>query len=168
MIESVAYHEAGHAIMCLQVGLKFNNVTVMPKEESLGNVKLSKINIANHRLSDRRFRSEAEKYIQVALSGPITEQLFSQNDNYILGSSNDFQQCFSVALSIFGPIEVAEAYVNFLATHTKSVFLITSDEKPEFTERWDEVKILSQALIDRKILRYKEVLSILTNYSYLL
>src|SRR5689334_15696863 len=35
---STAYHEAGHAVLAWQLGLKFREVTIDPREESLGHI----------------------------------------------------------------------------------------------------------------------------------
>ena len=60
-LQSTAYHEAGHAVMAWDQGLKFHHVTIKPHGDSLGHVLPNKANVASFAwdASDRnRMRAE--------------------------------------------------------------------------------------------------------------
>ena len=159
---NIAYHEAGHAVAAIENGIKFHHVTIIRDEEknSLGHILLSKLLLISDFDDSPRTRLKAEKFIQVALAGPIAEEKYTGILNRV-GSSQDFEQSFAVAANLFGQTKVIARFIDFLWEDTRSMFTY-SDENEQFDlPLWDEVKILAGALLTSKKLMYKEVIKIL-------
>jgi ATP-dependent Zn protease len=74
-LQATAYHEAGHAVVALRLGLKFRHVTIKPDSDSLGHLKCDrhpKWFNPNIDKSDRT-RMLTERHIIVDFVGQIAE-----------------------------------------------------------------------------------------------
>lgn len=76
-LTSTAYHEAGHAVLACQLGLKFRHVTVDPREGSLGHISYVIPRwFSPHNVRQDRVRLLAERYIIAAYAGGVAETKF--------------------------------------------------------------------------------------------
>jgi ATP-dependent Zn protease len=157
MKDFIAYHEAGHAVACLQERFKFHHVTIIEDTESntLGHLLLSNLKIESAFLDSDKVRLKVERYIKMCLAGSIAETRFTKVINNI-GASKDFMDSFQIAANMFGDIKVVNAFMDFMLVKTKYDLINSAT--------WKEIKLVAKELIKRKTLSYKDVLEILPDY----
>ncbi|MFA6922896.1 MAG: hypothetical protein WC223_01460 [Bacteroidales bacterium] len=158
----VAFHEAGHAIACIMLNVRFKEVSIIPEEEkSLGHILLSNFKLHSDYDDSDKTRLKAEKFIMISLSGAIAERKFTKKTNNI-GAYDDYKKCMDIAGNLFNSINVMICFMNFMLAQTNSLFTC-EDEKNADTEAWLKVKLLAKELINSKILKYRDVISLLEN-----
>jgi ATP-dependent Zn protease len=101
MPELIAYHEAGHAIIALQLGGQVDLVTIDPdKDDGPQRQGYTKILWRRDRLSEKEF---AQKAVQVCLAGPVAEMIYS-GDPYHPGLvaewAADWREAWSAAIAL--------------------------------------------------------------------
>lgn len=74
-METVAYHEAGHALMAVSMGAKVLSVTIEPEEDD--GPRRSGDTAIEWRMTGLSPREFAERAIRVALAGPVAEMLYT-------------------------------------------------------------------------------------------
>jgi ATP-dependent Zn protease len=146
-LKSIAYHEAGHAVGACLARKRFENVTIVPDEDSMGKVTHSPWkNFHPDYKTDHKTTSRVKEAIFMILSGPVAESLFTKKKK-LTGRANDFQEAFGIASHLFGSVETTEAYVNFMWEQTKNIIQLNRGA----------VKAVATALLERKTLKYLEV-----------
>lgn len=157
MKDFIAYHEAGHAVACLQERFKFHHVTIIEDIESntLGHLLLSNLKLESDFFDSDKVRLKTERYIKMCLAGPIAETRFTKVINNTV-ANKDFMNSFQVALNLFGDIKVVNAFMDFMLVKTKYDLINSAT--------WKEIKLVAKELNKRKTLSYKEVLEILPDY----
>jgi hypothetical protein len=147
-LRRTAYHEAGHAIAALQLGLPFRYVTVVAKDDYLGCVL--------HRMR-RSFRPDLEppprvlveldNRIVCALSGVTAEAKLIGRMNHV-GASSDYRMAADLALYRAGEGEIASKYLAWR--------LAVARARWENPATWATVEALAAALLERGKLTSKE------------
>ncbi len=162
-LHRIAYHEAGHAIACIEMGLRFKHVTIIENEQNntLGHVMLSKFKFNPDYDDSIKSRIKLEKYIMAALAGPVAEKKFTGKLNAII-AQNDFEMSFKVATNFFGSIDVVSLYMQYMMAYTESFFTYNIDGEKTDTHIWESVILIAEALLKDKILKYKEVIQIIS------
>lgn len=165
-MKSVAYHEAGHAVACLILGIKFKHVSIIRdmSRNSLGHVLMANPKLTSEYDASDRNRLKAEKYISVCLAGPIAERKFLGKRNNI-GASKDYEISFLVAGNLFGPTVLINSFMKFLEISTETLFTyLLEDEPPTDTDSWEDVKLVAQNLLKTEKMTYRQVLEILPHF----
>lgn len=83
-LEKTVYHEAGHAVMCYHLHVRFAYVTIIPEENCLRNVTYPESYFENfHPDYDNspKVVARCEKRILVLMAGQVAEKLFSGRHN---------------------------------------------------------------------------------------
>ncbi len=150
-LEAVAYHEAGHAVMYVLYGIRFNYVTIEPDDKYLGRVHgqlkpwyrpdIDNSHYVNH---------HTEAQIIGFLAGPIAEGMFTDEDpvemNVIVDGS-DTDRATELALRMKGDGDAASEYLDELYKHAEEVV----------DTYWNLIEAVAKALPQRNYLRELEV-----------
>jgi Peptidase family M41 len=67
---SIAYHEAGHAVVAHRLGVEVEHVTIVPDHTSRGHITHGDLFCAHGRGSDR---ANLERAIAICLAGPLAQ-----------------------------------------------------------------------------------------------
>ena len=96
LIETVAYHEAGHAVMALKFRFQVTRIDLLPDSSSgyVSGIKypnIQKLSVHSNAVQDITYLMHYMRFIHVLLAGPITEAEF-RNKPYekILHENRDF------------------------------------------------------------------------------
>lgn len=150
---TTAYHEAGHAVAHIRLGIPFRRVTIKEDGDSLGRV-------SGYGLGRKVFertqagvptaqdRDRLEKEIICILSGPFAERRFTRKWNHAKASA-DHENVSMYALKLCGSEREANAYVRWLEIHTKDLL--------DASFIWNSVKSVAQALLERETLGAEDV-----------
>jgi len=153
---TVAYHEAGHAVVAWRLCVPFRHVTIIPEEGNLGHVLRSQIPKWCREESDSynedRARMFMEKRVQVAFAGQIAQHIHQGEPPTSYSNGGDDQEVIDLAFKFGGPTrEIAEAWLNWLFLLTKDV--VESHCKP--------ILAVANALLERKHLTKAEVVEVI-------
>ncbi len=150
VLESTAYHEAGHAMMAWHEGLWINEISIVPDDDSSGRILHAnplrgiQLDIDN----SNRARIRAESAIRVALAGAIAQRHHNPHGFRHRHAEADYDLATDVLLYIVGSGEEADAYMNLLAIQTRQI--VTGPH-------WNLVEYLAKALLERQRLSRKEI-----------
>lgn len=152
--ERLAYHEAGHAVACIELGLRFKSVSIIKNNKSLGRVLFKNLNLGSDTDFNDRIKNKCVKYIISALAGPASEMKFMKKVQSEL-SKQDFENATIVAQSINDSLIAANAHIKYLNLKAKSLFtdLDSKTNKPA----WKKVQFIAHLLIKDGYLDYNEV-----------
>lgn len=142
-IEETAYHEAGHVVAKMQYGIKFDYVTIIPKNDSLGHVRGRKRWGA---IRDLQSTSQL-RYLVAALAGLYAQKKFSGRLD-TNGADSDFDKVDSIIFDHHPSDTVREAYRTYIHALAETMF-----ENPI---RWRQTEAIANALLERKTLTYQE------------
>lgn len=99
--ESIAYHEAGHAVVAHKLGVKVRSVTIVPAQGCLGECE--------HRsmLFDGGLfeRENVERAIQINLAGPLAQKRFHRRSYRRFHGSRDYYRASGLARYLAGSDE---------------------------------------------------------------
>lgn len=150
-VQSVAYHEAGHGVMCWLKNLKINTLTIEPEEDVSGRVThsspLNGMNI-DYDCSDRA-RLRMEKLVVVCCAGPIAQRKFNPKGYRRIHGSGDYSTAVDLRSYFSGNDEEVEAYLKLLEVRTKNAL--------NLPHNWGIVKSLAEILLEKKTLKRKEI-----------
>lgn len=145
-----AYHEAGHAVARVRLGLSIKKVTIVEKDDSYGHVAFQYpkwLKPDRMELTPSR-RIKIENEIIAGLAGHATELIYSGRNNWS-GSSSDRDRLIDLALYITGSEAQLNAYLNWLQIRTID-FL-------QAPFNWLAVENVAQELIKKGSLTAQEV-----------
>ena len=139
--ERVAYHEAGHAVMCYELHLPFKRVSIVPDAESAGRVHPHDPppGFRPDCETDLRTEQRIKHQVMALLAGSLAENLAARPGPQ-RWAEGDSDNALSFATYVTGSGEEASAYVRWLWERTK-LYL----SRPWV---WAEVKALVAALLE--------------------
>src|SRR5579864_5823922 len=113
--QRVAYHEAGHAFAGLQLGFPFKHVSIVPTDDSLGNVFFRGLRLTDEQVlwMSSRTRDRLERRIIVCLAGQEGEWLVTGRYNHY-GASEDYHHAIDMASRVTGSNEELVVYLKWL------------------------------------------------------
>jgi ATP-dependent Zn protease len=147
ILKAIAYHEAGHAIVSLDVGRKFKYITVTKNKDALGRIKTT-IKGDSYNITLARVIKE----VQILLSGFLAEEKsgFTHKIEMSIGANYDRHQATDFVLSHMDEQE-AKPFLAWVELRTKKNLEL----------RWPAVKKIAKALLAKKTLTYNEVLALI-------
>jgi len=154
----VAYHEAGHAVMCRLLRVRIETVDIGGDELYGGRILHGNPMVATSSASadSIRARLKIEKAIMLCLAGPLAQRKYDPHlTDY--GGAVDLEVAMTLAANFFRSRKIAAAYINFA---TEWVWQKWNDPKI-----WSTVERLARALIERKRLSGRQVNAIIRGVS---
>jgi hypothetical protein len=150
--EATAYHEAGHAVMRLELGRRPRAATVKPDERkgTLGHIahRATKLDVDYFDPNDWRLRRWADTEIMTALAGPEAERRYSGRRNNV-GARSDDERTKDVAWWSEESSERTQAYLTWLSLKVQAY--VSSEQV------WKGVEAVATALLEKETLSGKEV-----------
>jgi len=147
-LETIAHHEAGHAVMAFRAGVTIDSASIVPDATSHGRVHhrnpIRGIDLDTDN-SDRAYRC-AVKLMRVCLAGPIAQSRFigSYSD---YGSGADYELAVGVAVNLIGTREAAKCLIE---SHLRQADMIIKRD-------WPLVTALARELLERTEMSGAEV-----------
>jgi hypothetical protein len=146
-LEATAYHEAGHAVACYHLHLRFTHVTIIPDDDSLGAIHHGKDYYSKNfdPESDNSLKTmdRIEREVISSLAGQAAEAKYRNRNNW-KGSVSDWSKGVDFASRSAGGGEVLQKYVEYCWARAKALF------NPPWL--WYAVEVLARELLkDKKI-----------------
>ncbi len=118
LLESTAYHEAGHAVAAYYRYYPFKHVTVIPDETagSLGHILYRPLRSFKNIEFDitPTLAKRIEDKVVISLAGGIAQRKFHKRGYWSYHTSSDNQSAVDLALRVNGTTEAADAYLHWL------------------------------------------------------
>jgi hypothetical protein len=146
---STAFHEAGHAVACWRCGVKVRRATIVPAEDSLGQVKHStffrgiNLDTDNSARGDRQVKD----LVIVCLAGPEAQRRYRPYSVRHAQCSADYRQAADLALKVNGSDKATKAYLRWLE-------IVTRDSVALW---WPQIEKVARALFERGTLTATEI-----------
>jgi hypothetical protein len=157
---AIAYHEAGHAIVCLTRNIGFDSVTIVPKGTSLGAcVHPSVLGFDTSSRTERR--GIARDCILVSYAGIHAQSLVDPNPKPYLGSIDDKN-----AFGLSREYGVFPRRMSFVGDDNHLAFLERlRDEAGRLVGRYRVViEVLAKALMDEKTMDEKRAREVVAQF----
>jgi ATP-dependent Zn protease len=148
-LESIAHHEAGHAVMVITFNRALKSITIVPNSDTgaLGecfDAKRPKW-FQPEVYDDPRHERRLEEEVLILLAGLAAEHRIAGRNNW-RGAGQDFHHAVDVASYRFSG-DVLQKYLNYMTARTRSIV-----SGPMF---WIQVQALSAALLEHRTLTGK-------------
>ena len=158
-LQSVAYHEAGHAVAALRLRLKINSVTIRGTDDYDG--------LTSHSNPPRgidlevdasdRARCRVENAIIVAMAGPVAQRKFNPKGFRRWHAEPDWHQAVDLLIRIAPESERGRnAYWTLLEERTKGLIGVF----------WVDVQTLAEALLESETLKRPEIRRIIMHDAF--
>jgi ATP-dependent Zn protease len=154
-LSATAYHEAGHAVVSYEYGLRLTGVSIVPSEDGLGRTSHQALTNFNPDVDkSNRSRLRGERLIQRQMAGMAAEWISTgrRRRNW-RGAQWDWDLAADLALYFTGSSEETDAYLKWLWIRT-----VNSLSRQLV---WRKVEAVAIALLDRRELTRSEVKEIL-------
>ena len=148
-LQATAYHEAGHAVVSLELGRGFKSVSIEPDDNSLGRIQntvLPEWFSPDLNLDDRH-KKWIEREVLIFLAGIAAEHRFAGQNNW-KGSGSDFHSAINLASCMFEG-SVLEKYVAFMLERTRAMI--------SHPRVWVQIQAVAEALLEHRVLSKKRV-----------
>jgi ATP-dependent Zn protease len=151
-LDRTAIHEAGHAVVCWDLGYKVNKVSIIPdgQKGNVGSVTINDLEPIDYSIkSEENLKLIAERII-ITLSGYIA--LKKAMGNLIgEGSSSDWVEAFCMADNFFSDAETNGKFIKDCISQVEKIF----------NSRWPYVEIVANELLKKETLIEQEFLQII-------
>lgn len=158
-LSRIAYHEAGHAIACIELGIKVNDISIIANDKTSGRVNVVQDFIVPDLDASERNDRKVEKYIIAALAGAASERkMFGSSDEQLC--ANDFQVAFDLAIKQCGSMRLTNAYMDYLNLQAESIFSYIDEKKDNDTAEWSKVVAVTAYLLKNEMVSGSKARSI--------
>ena len=151
-LQATAYHEAGHAVVALLLGMRLRSVTILFDEEHHNKGLCS---CEPEKGLDRvdewplpRREAWANRRITFVIAGPIAEKRFTNRTNRA-GSSADFDEAVRIAEKVSLSDREAERQIDWLWERANNLLAVK--------ETWKAVEEVAAALLAQQTLTGRAV-----------
>jgi Peptidase family M41 len=152
-LECVAYHEAGHAVAAYNLKRRFNYVTIIREDDTLGQCRFTPYkNFRPDIYSDNKTKARVEQAIVMLFAGAAAENKLAGKRNRA-GEDDDFQKAVNLAASQCGSDEEVGAYLNWLWVRTRVLL--------DLPWLWAAVEALAQELLKYRKVSYQKACKII-------
>jgi len=168
-LDRTAIHEAGHAIMCLDVGIEIKYVTIIPdkKKDNLGCVQpKDDVPFNTNDKSEKNFIS-LQKRIKIGLAGDVARSK-KYKEPYGEGSQNDWGELYVMAHSFFNNPHDTDEIIEFNLTKAKKLVdeYCLKDTEDIIDKKWLFIEIVAKNLLEKKVLSGTEIKNIVSQNIY--
>jgi hypothetical protein len=126
--ECPAYHEAGHAVVCLAYGMPIDSASIVPDESASGYCRRKSLD-----------NFPAWELITVALAGPIAETRFGRRQDK-RASRGDRRQASELAGLVCGSDREAKAFLRWRSIVAESLV----------DRHWPAIQAVAALLVERQ------------------
>ncbi len=150
-----AYHEAGHAVIRVDLRLAFHKVTIVPDDESEGHVEPGRaFRTPPEYRQGARFRDAVERNVKAGLAGVAATQELLGQGTYVEQGDWDSRRVldFLELLVPLGDSEIVDAYMRLLDLRTRRLVTHWSNRVA--------IEAVAAALLERNTLTGREVRAI--------
>lgn len=146
-LESTAFHEAGHAMICIALFHNFEYVTVVPNDNSFGHI-LRSLNVSINDMS----LNEVIEHTMISMAGTLAEEIHGKTSERrrLRGASEDFSNITDFIINFMDQSE-ADLFVKWIEHRTREIL----------KSRWHDVIKIASELTERKTLMQRDVISLL-------
>ena len=157
MMEDTAYHEAGHALMAVQVGARIDSVTIDPDwDEGPQRFGDTQIEWNLEATSEREF---LEKRIMVALAGPVAEMIYT-GDPFHPGLVAEWATDWNEAWLAASSIDLApQKRLQFLEQITRELHSLLNEDR-----QWSALAALADELLAHETLEGEQVADVVNQW----
>jgi hypothetical protein len=142
---TVAYHEAGHAVIAQKLGASLKRVSIKACDQYRGIVRYRGLKIVDDM---DRGRLRAERVIMIALAGPAAQRRYRKSSWRTYHGSDDYRQVMKLAAYFFPwDAKTQKAFVRWLELRTE--WLVD--------QHWPAIERLAHALMERTTMTGDEV-----------
>ena len=150
-LRAIAYHEAGHAVICWREQVEVEIASIIPQGSSLGRIQhqsaLQGIDLACDNSLDGRAR--AESLIRIAMAGPLAQRRIDPHRFCHYNSRGDYESATNVLTHLAGADDELSAYWRLLRIQTKNILSLE--------EVWQCVERVAEALLESKTLSADDI-----------
>lgn len=150
-IESIAYHEAGHAVAAHAHKVRTKAVTIVPADGSLGRLEnqpyFKDINIEYD--NSPRARRRVENMVIVCLAGPVAQRRFNPRGSWRVNAGGDWYQVENLLSHLVGSAEQVAEYWERMEIRTRDFV-----QDPDW---WFLIERVAGRLLERQTLTGVEV-----------
>jgi hypothetical protein len=149
-LRATAQRQAGHAVACMYLGLRFRYVTIPKKDETRGRVQFGgekKRQAEDLRFSqDQSFRIRDPRHLIARFAGQIAEHRFTGRRFMHLSDSDD-QRIANDAFHCWFSSNTERAYLHYCWCAAEDVV----------RQRWTDVEAVATQLLEVRMLRENDV-----------
>jgi len=151
--EAMAYHEAGHAVVAISLGIQVKKVTIKPTRDFHGRVTHAPVLTArdirriNEGSETPHTRDRMEKLAMVCLAGPMAQQRFKPRSWRDWHGASDFEHYGDIVLKLGGGGESLRLYGELLTVWTESKLNLW----------WPTVELVAAELLECETLGCQDV-----------
>jgi ATP-dependent Zn protease len=151
-IETIAHHEAGHAVVAHFQRIKVKQVTLLLDVERgiLGYTHTGGAPKWVGRDPSDRVRMDVERYVVMCFAGELAEARFC-GEHPKWGMESDDERAIEISLNICGNEEIAGAFRHYCWCLSRALV----------AQHWREIETLTTALLERKTLNSSDVREII-------
>lgn len=151
---TVAYHEAGHAVMAVALGINLSKVTIIPENDSAGHCKHEKITVGDYADNSPRACKRIEISAMISLAGTLAQRIHNPRSVRHYRAMSDYKQACNAAMTLNGSARQETAWLKWIEIKTEDVLRL----------RWRAVEALSQELMQRKALNGNEARAVVLEH----
>ena len=159
-LPSVAYHEAGHAVVRQYQGLRRPRyVTIIPDEYNFGHVSGSAFP-SGFNPDIQRFNGRTqlllEREIRVLYAGSLAERKFNPHGYRHFYAAGDYRKIADYVYWLAEEQKIVDVYLELLKMQTDSIL--------DLDNVWSCIEAVAAALLEKKKLKGKEVWEIIHDH----
>ena len=144
---ATAYHEAGHAVVAIQLGFQFKHITIIPgDDDSLGHILYEQYTMFLN-VGHRSFARDLRDYLVSNRAGPIAEERYTGRWNDV-GAAGDDEHFLSMLYRMYGDRR---------DRHARD---LTRQARRLVATHWRGIECVAQALIREQTLSFATVVEL--------
>lgn len=145
--ETVAYHEAGHAVVALLQRFNTKTATIKAKGVAAGCVTTAPRGRIDYDSGTPGMRDKIERQIIVTLAGDIAQRKFAPRSSRRWHTTQDRRDAATLALAVCGSGESATAYIAWLHIRARDIV----------HGRWNLVEQVARLLLEKGTVTGEEI-----------
>ncbi len=154
-LESLAYHEAGHAVAAFHHNVRAKKLSILPEPGSSGRLTYHPYFSGIHPEGDTspRVQRRLENMALVCCAGPAAERRFNARGYRTYHGKGDWQYAIDLLSHLSGDDEILSAYFNLIDLQARKFV--------HLPWVWSCIEDLAAALLEHKELTGKQVRSVI-------